>query len=69
MKVASEIVTAAIGYLDDRIYKFAPEEESREAAEYANFRLRAAIEKNHDLLGMADHARPRCVWTGPRSSC
>jgi protein phosphatase len=52
-EVASEIVAAAIGYLDDRIYKFAPEEELREAAEYANFRLQVAIEKNHDLLGMA----------------
>jgi PPM family protein phosphatase len=52
-EVASEIVTTAIGYLDDRIYKFAPEEELHEAAEYANFRLQVAIEKNHDLLGMA----------------
>ena len=52
-EVASEIVTTSIGYLDDRIYKFAPEEELREAAEYANFRLQVAIEKNRELFGMA----------------
>ena len=52
-EVASEIVATAIGYLDDRIYKFAPEEELREAAEYANFRLQVAIERKPDLLGMA----------------
>jgi PPM family protein phosphatase len=52
-EVASEIVTTSIGYLDDRVYKFAPEEEMREAAEYANFRLQVAIEKDNNLLGMA----------------
>jgi serine/threonine protein phosphatase PrpC len=52
-EVASEIVMTAIAYLDDRIYKFRPDEELREAVEYANFQLRTAIEQNHDLLGMA----------------
>jgi serine/threonine protein phosphatase PrpC len=52
-EVASEIVTTAIAYLDDRVYKFRPDEELREAVEYANFRLLGAIEQNRDLLGMA----------------
>jgi serine/threonine protein phosphatase PrpC len=52
-EIASELVVAAISYLDDRIYLTDPEGEVREAAEYANARLVAAIQKDPTLLGMA----------------
>lgn len=52
-EVASELVVSAISYLDDRMYLAEPADEVREAAEYANGRLAAAIQKDPALLGMA----------------
>ena len=52
-EIASELVVAAIAYLDDRMYLADPDNEVRVAADYANARLAAAIEKDPALLGMA----------------
>lgn len=52
-EIASELVVAAIAYLDDRMYVADPGDEVREAAEHANSRLVAAIQDNPELLGMA----------------
>lgn len=52
-EIASELVVSAISYLDDRIYGAEPDREMRQAAEYANSRLVAAIERDPALLGMA----------------
>ena len=52
-EIASELAIAAISYLDDRMYLKDPNGEMREAAEYANSRLVAAIERDPALLGMA----------------
>jgi PPM family protein phosphatase len=52
-EVASEVVVAAISYLEDRVYVKDPGDEVREAASYANDRLARAIETDHGLSGMA----------------
>lgn len=52
-EVASELVVSAISYLDDRTYRAGPDDEVRQAAEYANSQLGAAIERDPALLGMA----------------
>jgi PPM family protein phosphatase len=52
-EVASEVVVAAISYLEDRVYTKDPRVEVSEAADYANVRLARAIDQDHDLRGMA----------------
>jgi protein phosphatase len=52
-EIASELVVAAIAYLDDRNYLADPADEVRAAADQANMRLVAAIQENPELLGMA----------------
>lgn len=52
-EVASEVVVAAIAYLEDRVYIKAPGDEVSEAVNYANLRLARAIDEDHDLFGMA----------------
>jgi PPM family protein phosphatase len=52
-EVASEVVVAAISYLEDRVYAKDPDEEMSEAANYANGRLARAIDEDHNLYGMA----------------
>jgi serine/threonine protein phosphatase PrpC len=52
-EVASEVVVAAISYLEDRVYTKDPRVEVSEAADYANVRLARAIEQDRDLRGMA----------------
>jgi serine/threonine protein phosphatase PrpC len=52
-EIASELVVAAIAYLDGRTDLVDPDHDVRAAAEYANSRLAAAIQENPELLGMA----------------
>jgi serine/threonine protein phosphatase PrpC len=52
-EVASEVVVAAISYLEDRIYIHAPDIEIKDAARYANYRLICAIHEDGSLSGMA----------------
>jgi PPM family protein phosphatase len=52
-EVASELVVAAISYLEDRVYVSDPRDELNEAAKYANARLARAIEEDQSLRGMA----------------
>jgi PPM family protein phosphatase len=52
-EVASEVVVAAISYLEDRVYTKDPRDEVSEAANYANVRLARAIDEDHGLSGMA----------------
>ncbi|MDQ2751345.1 MAG: protein phosphatase 2C domain-containing protein [Actinomycetota bacterium] len=52
-EVASEVVVAAIAYLEDRVYIREPGAEVSEALNYANERLAQAVEQDHDLFGMA----------------
>ncbi len=52
-EVASEVVVAAISYLEDRVYVKDPGDEMSEAASYANGRLARAIDDDHGLFGMA----------------
>ncbi len=52
-EVASEVVVAAIAYLEDRVYLKDPRVEVSEAADYANVRLARAIDRDHELRGMA----------------
>ena len=52
-EVASEVVVAAISYLEDRIYIHEPAVEIRDAARYANERLNSAVADDRSLAGMA----------------
>lgn len=52
-EVASEVVVAAISYLEDRIYLKDPDAELSEAASYANERLARAIDEDRARAGMA----------------
>jgi serine/threonine protein phosphatase PrpC len=52
-EIASEVVVAAIAYLEDRVYTKDPRVEVSEAADYANVRLARAIDQDQDLRGMA----------------
>jgi PPM family protein phosphatase len=52
-EVASEVVVAAISYLEDRIYLKDPDSELNEAANYANYRLARAIDEDRGRAGMA----------------
>ena len=60
-EIASELVVAAIAYLDDRIYLVDPDHEVREAAEYANTRLVAAIRENPDAARDGDDTHRAAV--------
>lgn len=52
-EVASEVVVAAVSYLEDRVYIKTPSDEVNDAVNYANRRLTQAINEDHGLLGMA----------------
>jgi PPM family protein phosphatase len=52
-EVASEVVIAAIAYLEDRIYIGDPDREVAAAVRYANERLVRAIDEDRARMGMA----------------
>jgi protein phosphatase len=52
-EIASEIVVAAISYLEDRIYMKDPDAELTDATRYANYRLARAIDEDSGRTGMA----------------
>jgi PPM family protein phosphatase len=52
-EVASEVVIAAVAYLEDRIYRDEPDREVTEAVRYANQRLGEAVQRDPSRRGMA----------------